>query len=289
MIFESDERDASVWPMSLAVAASLSLHAGLLFAFPADSEKSEKRLSQLAIEVTLGSAIAPPVEPAPSAAMEAGQEWPQGSIDLVQTAPVAGPTDAAIPVQPPPAPEAVMLEDAVPLAEAPPSLAPRELASLEATADARSRDALDRVQAPPTLQPVRQAPPRPESRHDRAAVATASPPGERGRLSDAASYASRQEAQQDYVLQVVRKLSNTRFVAAGDRKGTAGGVVVARLTVGRDGALVDLSLAKDSGSVGVDGSILENIRKAAPFAPLPREFAQGSFTFIVPINFAQQR
>lgn len=288
MIFESDERDASAWPMSLAVAASLSLHAGLLFAFPADSETSEKRLSQLAIEMTLDSAIAPPVEPAPSVAMEAGQERPQGSIDLVQTAPVAGPTDGAVPVQPPPPLEAVMLEDAVPLAEAPPTLAPRELASLEATADARSRAALDRVQAPPTLQPVRQAPPRPESRHDRAAVATASPPGERGRLSDAAAYASRQEAQQDYVLQVVRKLSNRQF-ATGDRKGTAAGVVVARFTVGRDGALVDLSLAKDSGSVGVDGSILENIRKAAPFAPLPREFAQSSFTFIVPINFAQER
>jgi protein TonB len=288
LIFESDERDASVWPMSLAVAASFSLHAGLLFAFPDVSETSEKRLSQLAIEVTLDSAVAPPVEPAPSAAMAAGQERPQGSIDLVQTAPMAGPTDAAIPVQPPPPLEAVMLEDTVPLAEAPPTLAPRELVSLEATADARSRDVLDRVQAPPTPQPVRQAPPRPESRDDRAAVVTASPPGERRRLSDVAAYASRQEARQDYVLQVVRKLSNRQFVAT-DRKGTAGGVVVARLTVGRDGALVDLSLAKDSGSIGVDGSILENIRKAAPFAPLPREFGQGHFTFIVPINFAQER
>lgn len=289
MIFESDERDTSVWPMTLAVVGSILLHAGLLLALPAESLPPEERLSQLAIDVTLVTAVAPPEEPAPPGAPEAGQERPQGSIDLVRTAPAPGAMDAAVPVQPAPALEALALEDCVTLAEAPPAVTARELTPMEA-ADPRSPDVLDRVQAPPTRQPVRQAPPRAESRHHRVAVATTSTtPGEPARWSDAAANATQLQAQQDYVLQVVHKLSHRQFHAKGDREGTAVGVMVARLTVARDGALVDLSLAKDSGSAGLDGSVLDTIRKAAPFAPLPRDFARSSFTFIVPINYAQER
>jgi periplasmic protein TonB len=266
LIFESDERDTSVWPMTLAVVGSILLHAGLLLALPAESLPPEERLSQLAIDVTLVTAVAPPEEPAPPGAM-----------------------DAAVPVQPAPALEALALEDCVTLAEAPPAVTARELTPMEA-ADPRSPDVLDRVQAPPTRQPVRQAPPRAESRHHRVAVATTSTtPGEPARWSDAAANATQLQAQQDYVLQVVHKLSHRQFYAKEDREGTAVGVMVARLTVARDGALVDLSLAKDSGSAGLDGSVLDTIRKAAPFAPLPRDFARSSFTFIVPINYAQER
>jgi protein TonB len=67
------------------------------------------------------------------------------------------------------------------------------------------------------------------------------------------------------------------------------GVVIARLTVARDGGLIDLSLSKQSGSAGVDGSVLEAIRRAAPFSPLPKTFADNRFTFIVPITFAPEQ
>lgn len=304
MIFESDDRYTSVWPMPLAVAGSVLLHAGLFAAWPTEAPVQEERLPQQAIEVTLADAIAPPEVPAPPAAAEAGIDRPQGSIDLVQTAPAPGPRDAAIPLQPAPSPSEASLraslavpsgepgpalEDSVTLAEAPPAVVPRELVPTAAT-DARSQDLLDRVQAPPTPQPVRQAPPRPELGHQGVAVATLSRPGAPARLSDAGSYASQQQAQQDYVLMVVRKLSHRQFYARGDRSSAAaGGVVVARLTVGRDGALVDLSLAKDSGSASLDSSVLDAVRKAAPFAPLPQGFARNTFTFIVPINYAQER
>lgn len=107
--------------------------------------------------------------------------------------------------------------------------------------------------------------------------------------SATSSPASQRQALQDYVLQVVAKLSHTRFYAASQSNRNGDGVVVARLTVARDGGLVDLSLPKQSGSAGVDSSVLDAIRKAAPFAPLPKAFAENRFTFIVPINYAPER
>jgi protein TonB len=112
--------------------------------------------------------------------------------------------------------------------------------------------------------------------------ATRSPPA-------APSPASQHQALQDYILQVVRKLSQVRFYAALQPEQNGRGVVVARLTVARDGELVDLSLRKQSGSAGVDGSVLDAIRRAAPFPPLPKAFADNRFTFIVPINYAPER
>lgn len=105
----------------------------------------------------------------------------------------------------------------------------------------------------------------------------------------ASSPPNQRQALQDYVLQVVAKLSHTRFYAASPAARNGDGVVVARLTVARDGGLVDLSLPKQSGSSEVDSSVLDAIRKAAPFAPLPKAFADNRFTFIVPINYAPER
>jgi hypothetical protein len=34
---------------------------------------------------------------------------------------------------------------------------------------------------------------------------------------------------------------------------------------------------------------MDTIRRASPFAPLPAELAADSHTFIVPINYAQER
>lgn len=91
------------------------------------------------------------------------------------------------------------------------------------------------------------------------------------------------------MLLVVRKLLQARFSTEGGPDHNARGAVIARLTVDRDGNLVGLSLAKHSGSPSIDHSILERIGKAAPFAPLPKDFTDNRFSFIVPINYAQER
>jgi protein TonB len=149
------------------------------------------------------------------------------------------------------------LEDSVAATQPPPAVSGRELA-LAATAAAIPRPSPQQKAIKPSTS------------------ATPSP-------------ASQRQALQDYVLQVVAKLSHSRFYAASQAAQNGDGVVVARLTVARDGGLVDLSLPKQSGSAGVDSSVLDAIRKAAPFAPLPKSFADNRFTFIVPINYAPER
>lgn len=285
----------------LAVAASMVLHMTIVVAMQPAPLPQEKRISERAIEVTLERAMAPPsASPSASAAAEVGSPHRRGSIDLVHTALAPGPPDAARLTQatrlllaaapvplPAPLPQP-RLEDSLTVPPAPPAVTARELALAAPSSAARSRDVLDHVQAPPTRQPERQAsahqPPRPKAAGPPAAPVS----GEPARRSDTASYASRHQAQQDYVLQVVRKLSHMRFYVQAGPAPVAHGVVIARLTVARDGGLVDLSLAKDSGSPGVDSSVLDTIRKAAPFAPLPQDFTNGRFTFIVPINYAPE-
>lgn len=62
-------------------------------------------------------------------------------------------------------------------------------------------------------------------------------------------------------MQVVRKLSKAQFSAEEGSRRFPPGALTARLAVDRDGNLVDLSLAKDSGSASADRSILEKVPK----------------------------
>ena len=232
-----------------ALWASLCFHLILVGALQPAPAPTESRFSERAIEITVERATPPP---APPAAMTRAE--PTGS------APSAVKTDT--PIVPLPEPiEPLKLLQAATLSQ--PAVDSRELALAARATAPRS---LEHV--PPQL-PQQKAikPPAPAP----------------------ATSANQHQASQDYVLQVVRKLSHTRFYAASPSAQDVHGVVVARLTVARDGALIDLSLPKSSGLAGVDGSVLEAIRRAAPFAPLPKDFADNRFTFIVPINYTPER
>jgi len=63
---------------------------------------------------------------------------------------------------------------------------------------------------------------------------------------------------------------------------------VVRLTVARDGALVGVGLVRASGSTALDRRVLDAVRAAAPFAPLPRDSATDRLSFVVPIAYASQ-
>ena len=301
---------------AVAVAISTLLHAIVAVALlPAPTPRQE-RFTQRAIELTLDVPTPPAERPALPAGERAAQKRPPGSVDLVQSAQAPGPPDAAaarpLPSDPPialivpssepppeiaahdfgtstpaPPPQANLEKSLLPM-EAPPMITGRELAKTAPAATARSPDTQDQMQAPPPQQSIRQAASKRASQRN-AAEPTAHPRlGEPSPVTRTAATHSDERAQQDYILQVVRKLSQTRFYSQ-SREQSERGVVVARLTVVRDGWLIDLSLAKGSGFPGLDRSVMDTIRKAAPFAPLPAEFASKSFTFIVPINYAQER
>ena len=294
-------RDGPPLHLALAMAASIFLHLTLLVALQPAPLPQEERFSRQAIDVTLQRALAPTAAPAPPAMAQGGQTRPPGSIDLVHTALAPGPADSALPLQRPlpqapealPSPsawqpaEAALGKAAMPLEQQRVATA-RKPAAETPTAAAHSPDALDRVQAPPRPQPQRQAAHRPSPQNSPAPSATKAT-GAPARQSDTASHASRHDAREDYVLLVVRKLSQARFSTEGGHDHSARGAVIARLTVDRDGNLVGLSLARPSGSPSIDHGILERIGRAAPFAPLPKDFADNRFSFIVPINYAQER
>ena len=234
-----------------ALWASLWLHLILIAALQPAPAPPESRLSERAIEVTVERAAPPP---APPAAM----------TKVVNSALAPGAADGEKPMQTMEVENKTpKLEQAVVLSQPAPALDLRELA-LAALATA-PRPPEQVLHQPPQQKAIK-------------------PPG-----SASSASANQQQALQDYVLQVVRKLSQSRFYAALPSAQNGHGVVIARLTVARDGGLIDLSLSRQSGSAGVDGSLLDAIRRAAPFAPLPMGFADSRFTFIVPINYTPEQ
>ena len=90
-------------------------------------------------------------------------------------------------------------------------------------------------------------------------------------------------------MQVVRKLSQARFYAASSSAQNGHGVVIARLTVARDGGLIDLSLPKQSGSAGVDVASRRDPQGGAAFNALAQRFHRSRFTFIVPISYTPEQ
>ena len=234
-----------------AMWASLCLHMVLVGALHPAPAPTENRFSERAIEVTVERAAAPPTPPA-------------AMTKAVDSALAPSASDAEKPRQATAvANETPKLEEAVMLSQPAPAVDPREL-TLAALA-AAPRPAQQVPQQPAQQKAIRPPAPAP------------------------AASANQQQAVQDYVLQVVRKLSQARFYAASPSAQNGHGVVIARLTIARDGGLIDLSLPKQSGSADVDGSLLDAIRRAAPFAPLPTGFTDSRFTFIVPINYASEQ
>ena len=319
MIDESD--DVTTWRFHrmsvLAVIGSALLHATALAALLPETLPRQERLSEQAIELTLERPTAPLEAPAVPAAEQAAQRLPSGASAFAPAALAPGPSEAAsapmpapaephlartLPsAEPPPAPAMrdfgtsaappgpqPTLETMLPAVDAPPMVTGREIARTAPSALARSSVVQDRPQAPPPQQVVRQAAPKRASQQNEADRSGGPSPGAASPVTQTATSYSAHQAQQDYLLQVVRKLSQARFYPA-TREERERGLVVARLTIGRDGRLVDVALARPSGSPALDRGVIDTIRKASPFAPLPAELAADSHTFIVPINYAQER
>jgi protein TonB len=98
----------------------------------------------------------------------------------------------------------------------------------------------------------------------------------------------RRKTEEDYLSQLIRKLPRVLYVPK-SREPTRTGVVVTRVTVARNGQLLDIALTRSSGSPGLDQDLIESIRRAAPFAPLPNDLPGNQLSFLVPINLSRQR
>ncbi|MBX9701981.1 MAG: energy transducer TonB [Acetobacteraceae bacterium] len=106
-------------------------------------------------------------------------------------------------------------------------------------------------------------------------------------LTNPASQYGQRKAEDDYLWLVMRKLSQYRYYPK-SRETSEEGVVVMRITVARDGRLLSVALSKSSGYPTLDTGVMDTVRQASPFAPLPPEISGASHTFILPVNYAHQ-
>jgi len=295
------------------------LHACVALALLPEMLPQQARLTEREITVTLEPPI-PHTEPsARSGASRAARNLPPGTMESAPdpAAPARGPIDAAnAPTPVPPEPDIALivpsaepppsvqsreigaassppastpnLEKFLPAVTAPPLVSGRDFAATAPHALASSASLQPRPQAPPPPQPVHQATPRRASHQqmndetDRHAGQNASP------LATAAVDNRVREIRQDYIALIVQRLSGARFQEQSGEE-NAQGMVVARLTIGQDGRLLALSLARSSGFPGRDRSVAEAIRRAAPFPALPPEIGGEPYTFLVPIGYALER
>lgn len=209
---------------------------------------------------------------------------------------------------PPPAPE--------PPAPTPPAPTPpaptleKELPPLEApAAPLTSRDFPKAAPAPPKPEPKPEPKPpvqaqpqpqpqRPPAPAPRSALAPSplshlpprgAPPPSVGRDNEPSStfvnpadVRARNNISDFYLQQINYKISQQHTTASEDWVRLS---VVIRFTVGRDGRLLDASVARSSGVPEADNHMIQVFHRAAPFPPLPPEMRGDSITYTVPVGF----
>lgn len=144
-----------------------------------------------------------------------------------------------------------------------------------------------RALAPPPQQlqpsPLSRAPQQRPPADSQAAARPAPSP-----LTNPSSQYGQRKAEEDYLWLVIRKLSQHRYYPKSNVVSEEG-VVVMRITIARDGRLLDVSLARSSGYPNLDNGVMDTLRQAAPFAPLPADIPGDRHTFTLPVNYAHHR
>jgi len=89
----------------------------------------------------------------------------------------------------------------------------------------------------------------------------------------------------DYLSRVARQIAQYRAYPAGASNNNQGGRVVMRVTVARDGRVLDVRVGTSSGWPAIDAAELETIRRAAPFPPLPSEMPGDPVVLVLPVTY----
>lgn len=123
--------------------------------------------------------------------------------------------------------------------------------------------------APPTAAPSQ----RPAAPH------AAEPPSSSPFVNPADTY-NRARVADNYLWQVVRKLQGYRYEA---HVNASYGTTVVRVTIARDGRLLQVDVAQSSGYPEFDRGVIAGVRAGSPYAPLPDDIHGDSATFTLPL------
>ncbi|HLG45469.1 MAG TPA: energy transducer TonB [Reyranella sp.] len=271
-----------------AAVLSVALHAAVILPFirlPMPAADT----NDTGIDVTFEFDSAPHGTPAPKPTFALLLPDPT-SIDPPTAQDFLPPQPAVM--QPAPTEEPT-LEEALAPVDAPPAIDGREFAEAKPAPPVTPPSPAPPVHPlepqPPVTVPPKPQPP-PVTRAPREAKREA-PPGAAthpASLSPGQGYAQRQ-AEADYFRQIVQRISRYRFYSR-QQDAAPQGLVVTRLTLSRDGGVLDVALLKSSGSSTLDTAVVNTIRQASPFPPLPPALAGGGpQTFVVPVNYARDQ
>jgi len=100
-------------------------------------------------------------------------------------------------------------------------------------------------------------------------------------LTNPAQAAARSRASDEYVWAVIRKFAQ---YLPDLREKNQGGTVVIRAIIARDGRLLESGIVHSSGVAALDKGMLEALRAAAPYPPLPPEIPGDRIVFTQPIT-----
>lgn len=231
-----------------------------------------------------------PDEPKPQPPQEAKLEPQQPADAKPQAQQEAKAEPPTKPAEPPPQQEAVARPETPPPAPEPPVekiVPPVETPPAPLT----MRDFVKVLPPPPaprsapSPQPQQPAPQPHALQHSPLSTGPAPPqPGSSGAsvstLVNPASEAAQTRAKDAYLWQVIRKFSQ---YLPDLREKNEGGTVVLRFVIARDGRLVEASIAKSSGVVALDRGLLDSLRAASPYPPLPAEIPGSQVVFVQPI------
>ena len=176
----------------------------------------------------------------------------------------------------------------------------------ETAAVEKSLPAVETPRAPLSMQDfVRIAPPPPPQEIARPTLKVAPPPQQRQQLPNSpitalqrhetpqtsnnpspsmvnpAAAAQRGRVIDEYKWAVIRKFS--QYLPNLREKGE-GGTLVMTITIARDGRLVDVTINQSSGIIPLDRGMVDAIRAASPYPPLPVEVSGDRFTFVQDIT-----
>jgi TonB family protein len=205
---------------------------------------------------------------------------------------------------PPPPPSRPSLEQALPPLEAPPPPVtsqdiPRPAPPPPPPPPPKPPQPAPRAQtpsppAPHAAAPPQQLPPSPLSQLPQRNTTAPAGPQQATRSTPSSPFVNpadaygQRKAQEDYLWNVIRKVSQHRYYPKNSRENSEEGLVVTLVTIARDGRLLDVSINKSSGYRTLDNAVLEIIRESAPYEPLPNEMTGDRHTFVLPLNYRRR-
>lgn len=230
----------------------------------------------------------------------------QQALAQPEPSPPPPPQQQALAKPEPPAPPPPSLEQALPPLEAPPPPVterdiPKPVPAPPAPPPPKPQQAArpappppaPRAAPPPTPAPRPATPPappqqlrpsplaqQPRSSQGSQAAAPSSPT-----FRNPADNYGEKRAQEQYLWQVMRRIAQFPYVPKSTGVIREEGTVLTRVTISRQGQLLNVVMEKSSGLPSLDAGVMDTIRRASPYPPLPAEITGASHTFQLPVSF----